>query len=161
MKRCAALLCALLVLPPVGATAETFTTLSPNQLHKILLAQPGEIRIDAQGDTTLEGELDSRSYQVYFYHCDGGELQSVAYPDSACLGFEFRTYFYGYPTDSETLNTFNDDHHYGHLWRDTDGDMALQMNVVVEGGVTDQNIIAVFKQFRVSMEDVDEFMEGR
>ena len=143
------------------ARAETYSAISPKQMLSVLESVPGSVYLDSQGDTTVEGNVDGTDYQVYFYDCDGAGLLATAYPDSTCLGVEYRAYFYGFPKDDATINAFNDQHHYGHLWRDGDGDLGLQMNVVVEGGVTDDNLRAVFARFRAAIQDFNTFMAGR
>ena len=59
------------------------------------------------------------------------------------------------------MNAFNASHHYGALWRDDVGDLALQLNVIVEGGVTTDNIRATFAWWREVLRSFDEFMEER
>lgn len=144
------------------AEAKTYQTISPEQMMEVLNGAGGTVELDSTGgDTTVEGTVDGRNYQVYFYDCDGRGLTADAYPDSQCQGIEYRAYFEGYPKDSETINLFNDEHHYGTLWRDFEDDMALQMNVIVDGGVTDANLLAVFSKFREAMEDFEIFMKDR
>ena len=103
------------------------------------------IALDAgETDTTLEGRVDGKDYAIFFYECDGGAFDGPAERDSAWLGFEYRAYFTDYPSDLETVNRFNANYHYGAMWRDEEGDLGRQLNVVVEGGITEANIRATF-----------------
>ena len=142
--------------------AAVYDSISPNQLERLLAGEKGTIEVDpSEEDTTLDGRVDGVNYTVFFYECDGGDMKSPAKPDSACLGFEYRAYFTDYPSDSETVNEWNDDYHYGSLWRDSDGDLALLLNVIVEGGITDENIRVTFSWWRAVIESFEDFMKDR
>ncbi|RMF39183.1 MAG: YbjN domain-containing protein [Alphaproteobacteria bacterium] len=135
--------------------------ISPNALAEILKPHIEDIRVDPTGgDTTLEGSIDGTDFQIYFYECDGGDMASVAKPDSQCLGYEWRSYFLRYPTDTDQVNKWNADHHYGKLWVDNDGDLAVQLNVIVEGGVEDDNILITLAWWRAIVQDVHNFYRG-
>ena len=143
------------------AQAEVYTTISPNQLAAILDAERGTAKVDeGEDDTTVTGLVDGTPYTIFFYECDGGEFTAPAKPDSACLGFEYRAYFDNFPSDLETVNQWNNDYHYGSLWRDEEGDLALQLNVIVEGGVTEENLRVVFAWWRAVIESLHDFMEN-
>jgi hypothetical protein len=134
------------------------TWMSPKLMRRIIQDHVDEVRVDdSGGDTTLEGKIDGHAFQVYFYRCDGGDMASVAKPDSECLGYEFRAYFPGYPTDVERVNQWNADHHYGKLWVDSDGDLAVQMQEIVEGGIKTDNVLQVLDWFKVVVSGVREF----
>ncbi len=142
--------------------AAVYTSISPNQLERLLAGEKGTVEVDlSDEDTTLDGRVDSTSYTVFFYECDGAGFKAPAKPDSACLGFEYRAYFSDFPSDSETVNEWNDNYHYGSLWRDSDGDLALQLNVIVEGGITDDNIRVTFDWWRAVIESFQDFMKDR
>ena len=74
------------------------------------------------------------------------------------IGLELRAYFPGYPNDAELVNAWNNAHHYGALWRDDGEDLALQLNVIVEGGVTEANIKANYRWWLRVMQSIDEFL---
>lgn len=142
--------------------AAVYNSISPNQLEQVLAGEKGTLEVDPSGeDTTLDGRVDGVSYTVFFYDCDGGGMKAPAKPDSLCLGFEYRAYFNDYPNDSETVNEWNNDFHYGSLWRDSDGDLALQLNVIVEGGITGDNIRVTFGWWRRVIESFEGFMKDR
>jgi len=162
ISRPAALAALSLFLAAPPAAAELFETISPNQMVKLIDAEKGMAALDQTGDdTTVDGRVDGVSYTIFFYQCDGGEFTAPAKPDSACLSFEYRAYFSDYPNDSDTVNQWNNDYHFGSLWRDDEGDLALQLNVIVEGGVTDANLRATFAWWRAVIESFEEFMGER
>lgn len=143
------------------ASGAYHSSISPAGLAAILAAEDGAIRIREGADASLAGEVDGAYYAVYFYDCDGAGFAAPAAPGSACLGFEYRANYEGLPSDDELVNAFNASHHYGALWRDDVGDLALQLNVIVEGGVTTDNIRATFAWWREVLRSFDEFMEER
>ena len=144
---------------PACAASDVFSAISPTELLAVLKAEDASLRLNVSaGDATLTGAVDGAPYDIYFYDCDGGGFVAPAQPGSACLGFEFRAYFDGYPNDAEIVNAWNNAHHYGALWRDDDEDLALQLNVIVEGGVTDANIRSNYRWWRKVMRSVDAFL---
>ena len=142
-----------------SAAPAVHQAISPLEVLKILKAEDASFRLnDSNGDTTVTGAVDGQAFDIYFYGCDGDGFVAPARPDSACLGIEFRAYFDGYPSDAEIVNAWNNAHHYGALWRDDDEDLALQLNVIVEGGVTSDNIIANYRWWRRVMRSLDDFL---
>ena len=160
MRRRAAMSAAACLLASAAAAAPVvYKAISPTDVLHILKAEDAGLRLnDSEGDTTVTGAVDGKPFDIYFYDCDGDGFIAPARPDSACLGFEFRAYFDGYPSDAEIVNAWNNAHHYGALWRDDDEDLALQLNVIVEGGVTDANIIANYRWWRRVMRSLDDFL---
>lgn len=144
---------------PTLAAATVYEAISPNALLQILQTEDSAFALnDSEGDATIAGAVGGASFDIYFYGCDGGDFVAPARPDSDCLGFEFRAYFPGYPNDAEIVNAWNNAHHYGALWRDDNEDLALQLNVIVEGGVTEANIKANYRWWLRVMNSIDEFL---
>ena len=144
-----------------AAAAELYETISPNQMLALMQGEKGSAELrTVEDDTTIEGRVDSLSYTVYFYECDGGEFVAPAKPDSACTGLEYRAYFNEYPSDSDTVNAWNAEHHFGKLWRDEDDDLALNLTVTLEGGITDGNIRISFALWRTVLESLETFMSS-
>lgn len=148
----------LLAAPAIAAPI-VYEAISPAEVLQILRTEDGAFKLnDSEGDATITGGVGAVPFDIYFYDCDGGGFVALARPDSACLGFEFRAYFPGYPNDAEIVNAWNNAHHYGALWRDDDEDLALQLNVIVEGGVTEANIRANYRWWLRVMNSIDEFL---
>jgi len=160
--RAAAAGIAAALLAAAPARTEVYESISPSQMVALLGAERGTAELnEGETDTTVVGRVQGANYSIYVYDCDGGEFTAPAKPDSACLGFEYRAYFTGYPSDSETINEFNRSHHYGVLWRDEDGDLALQMNVLVEGGITEKAVRASFIWWQSAIAGLHDFMDAR
>lgn len=139
-----------------------YQNVSPEEVLALLESAGAAFRIDSSaGDTTLEGSVLGHASSVYFYDCDDAGFTAPATPASRCLGFEYRAYIPDHPKDSETINQFNAEYHYGTLWRDEDDDLALHFTVLVEGGVTRGHILASYDWWREILEDFDDFMESR
>ncbi len=148
-----------LLAAPALAAPIVYEAISPAEVLRILGAEDSAFRLnESEGDATITGVAGITPFDIYFYDCDGGGFVAPAHPDSACLGFEFRAYFPGYPNDAEIINAWNNAHHYGALWRDDGEDLALQLNVIVEGGVTEANIKANYRWWLRVMRSIDEFL---
>lgn len=159
MARRAMISVALLLAAPAMAAPQVFEAISPAELLQILHAEDSAFKLnESEGDTTISGSAGAAPFDIYFYNCDGSGFVAPARPDSACLGFEFRAYFPGYPNDAEIVNAWNNAHHYGALWRDDGEDLALQLNVIVEGGVTEANIKANYRWWLRVMQSIDDFL---
>lgn len=144
---------------PSMAAPVVYEAISPAEVLQILRSDDSTFKLnDSGGDATIAGSVGVTPFDIYFYDCDGGGFVAPARPNSACLGFEFRAYFPGYPNDAEIVNAWNNAHHYGALWRDDGEDLALQLNVIVEGGVTEANIRANYRWWLRVMKSIDEFL---
>lgn len=132
--------------------------ISPNAMYEVVRPFVDRVEVDPTGgDTTLEGMIDGTAFQVYFYECDGGDMASVALPDSECLGYEWRSYFFDYRAGPTDVNNWNANYHYGKLFIDGDGDLAVQLNVVVEGGIEDENILTTLAWFKAILDGVHDY----
>ena len=150
---------ACLLAAPALAAPTVYEAISPAEVLRILQAEDASFKLnDSEGDATIAGTVGATPFDIYFYDCDGGGFVAPARPTSACLGFEFRAYFPGYPNDAEIVNAWNNAHHYGALWRDDGEDLALQLNVIVEGGVTEANIKANYRWWIRVVKSLDEFL---
>lgn len=150
---------ACLFAAPSLAAPVVYETISPTEVLQILRTENSAFKLnDSAGDATISGVAGATPFDIYFYNCDGSGFIAPARPDSACLGLEFRAYFPGYPNDAEIVNAWNNAHHYGALWRDDGEDLALQLNVIVEGGVTEANIRANYRWWLRVMQSIDEFL---
>lgn len=100
---------------------------------------------DSVGDPMIEGRIDGQAYTVFFYGCDGG---------AGCSSIQFTTYFAGVRPDAAVVSDWNDENRFGTLYLDGDGDLALDMDVNLFGGVTRKNLDDTFDWWRVVLEEV-------
>ncbi|MFV0473628.1 MAG: YbjN domain-containing protein, partial [Pikeienuella sp.] len=55
---------------------------------------------------------------------------------------------------------WNDVYHFGKAGRDAWGERALQMSVVVDGGVTEDNIRASYRRWRSTISAFSEYLKS-
>lgn len=175
---------ALFSLGCAPAAAQTiYHSMSPRTLLEVLEDNVAGFALDlSMGDTVLRSmeppnpvntaahELNIEAwlsrpalpYEVFFYECDGAGFADAAGPDSACLSFEYRAYATVPPPgeDAEIANRWNDVYHFGKAWRDELGGIALQMNVVVDGGVTAKNLQATHRRWRLTLGAFSEYLKA-
>lgn len=144
---------------------EVVETISPRALSAILAKAGVSAKVTVTGgDATLILEQPAERklpVEVFFYECDGGAFADPAQPDSACLSYEYRTYapFPQTGEDSELANRWNETYHFGKAWRDELGDISLQMNFTVAGGVTERNFIEAYERWRLTLSAFTEYLE--
>ncbi len=100
---------------------------------------------DSVGDPMIEGRIDGQSYTVFFYGCEGGV---------GCSSIQFTTYFAGVRPDAAVVSDWNDENRFGTLYLDGDGDLAIDLDVNLFGGVTRKNLDDTFDWWRVVLEEV-------
>jgi hypothetical protein len=100
---------------------------------------------DAVGDPMIEGRIGGQAYTLFFYGCEGG---------ANCSSIQFTTYFANVRPDAGAVSTWNDANRFGTLYLDRDGDLALDMDVNLFGGVTRRNLDDTFDWWRVVLEAV-------
>lgn len=153
-----------LVAAQAQAADPVYAAISPLALQDLLKTRDASVALDA---TTNDAILSARSaalpYDVVFYECDNRGFTAPARPDSDCLGFEYRAKApFDVPGDDvEVANGWNEVYHFGKVWRDELGCVVIQMNVVVEGGVTARNILATHDRWRRTLASFKTYLETR
>lgn len=155
---------------PAASASALLTSISPQALEVLLEAEGAVLtQVTTGDDTTLRSEPPQTAtpdatpvgFEIFFYECDGGDFIAPAGPGSACLSFEYRALAPG-PVpgeDAEIANRWNEIYHFGKAWRDELGGVALQMSVVVDGGVTEENIRATYRRWRVTLAAFAEYLK--
>lgn len=144
---------------------EVVKTISPRTLSGILAKAGILAKVTVTGgDATLVLEQPPElklPVEVFFYECDGGAFAAPAKPDSACLSYEYRAYapFPQTGEDSELANRWNETYHFGKAWRDELGDISLQMNFMVAGGVSERNFIEAYQRWKLTLTAFTEYLE--
>ncbi|QIE56238.1 YbjN domain-containing protein [Pikeienuella piscinae] len=155
---------------PAASASTVLTSISPQTLEALLEAEGAMLtQVTTGGDTTLRSEplqigpsdVKPIAFEVFFYECDGGDFIDPAGPGSACLSFEYRALAPSLVPgeDAEIANRWNEIYHFGKAWRDELGEVALQMSVVVDGGVTEENIRATYRRWRITLAAFAEYLD--
>jgi hypothetical protein len=102
--------------------------------------------VDGVGDPKISGRIDGQPYDVFFYGCDDGGLN--------CNSLQFTTWFGGTRPGPEVLSNWNNENRFGTVYLDRDGDLAIDMDVNLFGGVTRRNLDDTFDWWRVVLDEV-------
>jgi hypothetical protein len=103
-----------------------------------------ELEKDTSGDPMIRGRLGGVRYNVYFYGCEKGK---------ECDSIQFWTFIDAPETDLlVAVNDWNRDHRFGKAYIDADGDVAIELDVNLWGGVTPKNLDDTFDWWRVVLE---------
>lgn len=101
--------------------------------------------VDGVGDPMIEGRIDGQAYTVFFFGCEGGKN---------CSSIQLSTYFVGVRPDAAAVSDWNDNNRFGTLYLDSDGDLAIDLDVNLFGGVTRRNLDDTFDWWRVVLDEV-------
>ncbi len=101
--------------------------------------------VDGVGDPKISGRIDGQAYTVFFYGCEGGQN---------CSSLQFTTWFVGVRPAAEEVSTWNDENRFGTMYLDGDGDLAVDLDVNLFGGVTRKNLDDTFDWWRVVLDEV-------
>jgi hypothetical protein len=101
--------------------------------------------VDAVGDPMITGRMGGQAYTVFFYGCEGGQ---------DCTSIQFTTYFAGTRPGADVVSEWNDENRFGTLYLDVDGDLAIDLDVNLFGGVTRKNLDDTFDWWRVVLDGV-------
>jgi hypothetical protein len=101
--------------------------------------------VDGVGDPKISGRIDGQAYTVFFYGCEGGQN---------CSSLQFTTWFVGVRPAAEEVSAWNDENRFGTMYLDGDGDLAVDLDVNLFGGVTRKNLDDTFDWWRVVLDEV-------
>ncbi len=157
MSRRLALIAAL-ALVALAATARAETALvTAAEPEKVLEIARGfgsaELSIDGVGDPQINGRIEGKRYSVLFYGCEDGR---------DCQSIQFWTYLtVDDPDLPKAAEAWNREHRFAKVYVDRDGDLSVEMDVNLFGGVSPKNLDDTFDWWRVVMDAVREtFGEG-
>jgi hypothetical protein len=112
-----------------------------------------ELETDSDGAPRIRGRMNGVLYSVFFYGCEDGK---------DCATIQFWT-FTDAPADALTaVNDWNRDRRFGKAYIDADGDVVIEMDVNLLGGVTPKNLDDTFDWWRIVLERAgEEFPESQ
>jgi len=93
------------------------------------------------GNPMLVGKINGVPYSARFRNC----------VEATCADLNFRVGFLSKPT-LETLNGWNRDKRFSRAYLDADGDAILEMDLIVQGGLTAKNLLEVFTYWRLTLD---------
>ena len=102
--------------------------------------------VDGVGDPKISGRIGGQPYDVFFYGCDDGGKN--------CSSLQFTTWYGGTRPGAEVLSDWNNENRFGTAYLDRDGDLAIDMDVNLFGGVTRRNLDDTFDWWRVVLDEV-------
>ena len=146
-----ALLLAVFLLPARPALAEDKVELkaaggvkliTANDLDAILNLAKGygsaSLTKDNEGDPKIQGKIDGLNYGIYFFDCkQGASCGSILFN----IGWTQEVK----KVSLEETNAWNQRKRYAHAFLDKDGDVALQMDVMMKPGMTEENLDMYFQ----------------
>jgi Putative bacterial sensory transduction regulator len=145
-----ALAVVLLAAPP--ATAQDLV--AADNPAKILEIARGfgsaELEADSEGAPLIRARISGTRYSVFFFGCEDGK---------DCTSIQFWTYATAPKDALKAVNDWNRDRRFGKAYIDADGDVAIEMDVNLWGGVTPKNLDDTFDWWRIVLERAGEVFE--
>jgi hypothetical protein len=149
----ACLIAALLAVPARAETA-LVTAAEPEKILEIARGfGSAELTTDSSGDPQIDGRMEGKRYSVMFYGCEEGR---------DCRSILFWTYLtVDDPDLVRSADAWNRDNRFAKVYVDNDGDLSVEMDVNLFGGVTVANLDDTFDWWRVIIGMVrDSFGDG-
>jgi hypothetical protein len=101
---------------------------------------------DSLGDPKITGRIDGQKYSIHFYGCVNGK---------DCDDIVFYTYWTGGRNVTlDKINEWNRNTTFGKAYLDTDSDIALEMTVNIDYGVSTRNLEDNFSQWNKTVQSV-------
>ena len=117
--------------------AEVYTQISALDMGGILetAGYIVEYTTDSDGEPKINSStLDGINFSIYFYDCSTGKF-------AECDTLQFRaTFTLNTPLTNDELNDFNQAWVFGKAYRFEDGDLSLELPMLLAEGVTSQNL---------------------
>jgi len=109
------------------------------------------LKADEEGDPLIEGEIDGISYDVYFYSCkDGKNCQRIqfraSWDDSGKNSFKY-------------INDWNRKKVFGKAYKRIDGDVVVEMPVLLNHGVSEENLDNVIGLWSTVMKEFRDYLK--
>ena len=119
-------------LAATGASAQDLVDGKDAEAIAALLKGFGSARVetDSDGDPRIAGRADGKPYKVHFYGCK---------ENKDCTNIQFWAYWEG-AVELEKVNEWNRDTRFGKLYVDADGDLVLEYDVNLIGGISERTL---------------------
>ncbi|MFN0113546.1 MAG: YbjN domain-containing protein [Paracoccaceae bacterium] len=134
-----------------AAPAPAQTLVAADNPAKILEIARGfgsaELETDSEGAPVIRGRIEGTRYSVFFFGCEDGK---------DCTDIQFWSYL---PAPQDALGAVNDwnrERRFGKAYVDSEGDIAIEFDVNLWGGVSPKNLDDTFDWWRVVLERAGE-----
>jgi Putative bacterial sensory transduction regulator len=116
-----------------------YTTINGNDMTEIIreMGFAPELTADSGGDPLIRFRIEGMRTHILFYGCKDGFATSLSF--GACWADK---------RSLEKLNEWNRTKRFGKAYLDSDGDVCLQMNVDLDGGVRREYLEEILKRWR-------------
>lgn len=98
-----------------------------------------ELESEADGTPIIRGRLEGARYSIFFFGCENGK---------DCGSIQFWTYAAAPENALEVINAWNRDFRFGKAYLDKTGDVTIEMDVNLWGGVSVKNLDDTFDWWR-------------
>jgi hypothetical protein len=98
-----------------------------------------ELEREPDGTPRIRGRMEGSRYTIYFYGCKNG---------TDCSTIQFWTYAPAPGNPLDAVNVWNRQYRFGKAYIDDDGDIAIEWDVNLWGGVTPKNLDDTFDWWR-------------
>ena len=108
---------------------------------------------DSRGFPMIVGTIDGLHYRVFFYGCTKGA--------TGCDSIQLMATWPAGTMSLEQVNEWNRTKRFGKAYLRTDGSVALEMQINLDGGVARSNLTDTFDWWRIGMSEFADSMRGR
>jgi hypothetical protein len=103
---------------------------------------------DRNGNPMVKGKIEGVSYVIAFYDCQSGQN---------CKSLQFAAYWTkGSSATLEVTNRYNNKMRFGKAYIDKDGDLALDMSIELQYGMSRENLDETFVDWRLALKNIKE-----
>lgn len=132
---------------PVAAQ-DLITAENPGKILEIARGfGSAELETDEDGAPMIRGRMDGQQYSVFFFGCQNG---------SDCTTIQFWTWVTAPADPLGATNRWNRDFRFGKAYIDSVGDIVIEWDVNLWGGVSPSNLDDTFDWWRTVMSRLDE-----
>lgn len=149
--QCAVAVALSLVLSPAAWAQDLVDATNPEKILEIARGYgSAELEVDKDNDPLIVGRMNGFRYKVFFFGCDDGK---------DCKSIQFWTFTKAPQNALEAVNKWNREYRFGRGYLDKEGDITIEMDVNLWGGVTPKNLDDSFDYWRLVMEEADKVFE--
>lgn len=116
---------------------------------------PADVGRDQMRDPVIAGKLDGQPYRIDFYDCYLGRDCSVILFKTGLSKEDWEDS----PPDHEDIGDWNREKLLGRAYLDDENRVVLEHPVVLDEGMTRENLDAAFRRWRDAVEDFTDFLD--